>query len=146
VTILSLSDIRVEFGATTLLRDVTFTVAAGECWGIVGRNGAGKTTLFRLLSGAMQPTSGAIARAPGLRFALLDQYRDFGDAATVWEAAAQGYREVLALEQRIADQAQRLAELGSGITALIGGFWAIGVSWLDSDLSGVWCRPPRRLR
>jgi hypothetical protein len=33
-----------------------------------------------------------------------------------------------------------------GITALIGGVWAIGVSWLDSDLSGVWCRPPRRLR
>jgi hypothetical protein len=31
-----------------------------------------------------------------------------------------------------------------GITAWIGGAWAIGVSWLDSDLSGVWCRPPRR--
>jgi ATP-binding cassette, subfamily F, member 3 len=116
VTILSLSAIRVDFGATTLLRDVTFTVAAGECWGIVGRNGAGKTTLFRLISNAMQPTSGAIARAPGLRFALLDQYRDFGDAATIWEAAAQGYRDVLALERRIAEQAERLAELGSGIT------------------------------
>lgn len=33
-----------------------------------------------------------------------------------------------------------------GITALVGGAWAIGVSWLDSDLSGVWCRPPRRWR
>lgn len=31
-----------------------------------------------------------------------------------------------------------------GITALIGGAWAIAVSWLDGDLSGVWCRPPRR--
>jgi len=30
-----------------------------------------------------------------------------------------------------------------GFTALIGGVWAIAVSWLDSDLSGVWCRPPR---
>ncbi|HSJ64199.1 MAG TPA: ABC-F family ATP-binding cassette domain-containing protein [Gemmatimonadaceae bacterium] len=116
MTILSLSAIRVDFGATTLLRDVTFTVGAGECWGIVGRNGAGKTTLFRLISNAMQPTSGAVARAPGLRFALLDQYRDFGDAATIWEAAAQGYREVLALERRIAEQAERLAVLGSGIT------------------------------
>lgn len=33
-----------------------------------------------------------------------------------------------------------------GITALIGGVWAIGVSWLDPDLSGVWCRPPRQPR
>lgn len=33
-----------------------------------------------------------------------------------------------------------------GITALVGGAWAIGVSWLDSDLSGVWCRPPRGRR
>ena len=33
-----------------------------------------------------------------------------------------------------------------GVTALVGGVWAIGVSWLDPDLSGVWCRPPRRSR
>ena len=116
MTILSLSNVRVEFGATTILRDVTFTVAAGECWGIVGRNGAGKTTLFRLISNAMQPTAGAIARAPGLRFAVLDQYRDFGDAATIWEAAAQGYHDVLALEKRIAAAAERLAELGASVT------------------------------
>jgi hypothetical protein len=30
-----------------------------------------------------------------------------------------------------------------GVTALVGGVWAIGVSWLDADLSGVWCRSPR---
>ena len=33
-----------------------------------------------------------------------------------------------------------------GVTAIIGGVWAIAVSWLDSDLSGVWCRPPRQPR
>lgn len=33
-----------------------------------------------------------------------------------------------------------------GFTALIGGVWAIAVSWLDPDLTGVWCRPPRRPR
>jgi hypothetical protein len=33
-----------------------------------------------------------------------------------------------------------------GLSALVGGVWAIGVSWLDSDLSGVWCRSPRRSR
>jgi len=33
-----------------------------------------------------------------------------------------------------------------GLTALVGGVWAVGVSWLDADLSGVWCRPPRARR
>jgi hypothetical protein len=31
-----------------------------------------------------------------------------------------------------------------GLTALVGGVLAIGMSWLDSDLTGVWCRSPRR--
>jgi len=39
----------VDFGATTLFSDVTFTVAARQRWGIVGRNGIGKTTLYRKL-------------------------------------------------------------------------------------------------
>ena len=32
-----------------------------------------------------------------------------------------------------------------GITALVGGVWAIALSWLDADLSDVWCRPPRSI-
>lgn len=31
-----------------------------------------------------------------------------------------------------------------GVCALVAGVWATGASWLDSDLSGIWCRPPRR--
>jgi ATP-binding cassette, subfamily F, member 3 len=116
MSILSLSDISVEFGATTLLRDVTFTVESGERWGIVGRNGAGKTTLFRLIAGTLEPSRGTVARQAGLRIAMLDQYRDFGDAATVWQAAAQGYRDVMALEASLERQGERLAELGDAVT------------------------------
>jgi hypothetical protein len=42
--------------------------------------------------------------------------------------------------------ALRERALWFGITALIGGAWAVAVSWLDSDLTGVWCRPPRQPR
>jgi ATP-binding cassette subfamily F protein 3 len=116
VAILSFSDVAVEFGATTLLNDVTFNVASGERWGIVGRNGAGKTTLFRLIDGSLTPARGSIVRQPGLRIAVLDQTRDFGGADTVWDAAASGYGDLVALEHRIAQQAQRLAELGDRVT------------------------------
>ena len=56
----------VEFGATTLFSEVTFTIAAGERWGVVGRNGSGKTTLFKLLTGDLAPSRGTVSRQTGL--------------------------------------------------------------------------------
>jgi len=113
---LSLSNVAIEFGATPLLRDVTFTVGNRDRWGIVGRNGSGKTSLFKIITGALAPTSGAVARIPGFRVSLLDQYRDFGSATTVWDAAALAYADVLALEVSLAEQAAQLAELGERAT------------------------------
>jgi len=109
MTQISFSNVGVDFGSTMLFSGVTLTVAAGERWGIVGRNGTGKTTLFRLLTGEMLPTRGIIARQPGLRVSLLEQHRDFGDAASVWEAAAGELAELLALELSLAEQAIALA-------------------------------------
>jgi len=116
VTQLSLSNVAVEFGATKLFSDITFTIAARERWGIIGRNGTGKTTLFRLITGDMQPTRGVIARQPGLRVNLLEQHRDFGDAKTVWEAAAGQFSELLELERSLAEQATRMGEMGEAVS------------------------------
>src|SRR5256714_3541232 len=43
------------------LRDVTFAVAPGESFGVVGANGSGKSTLLKLLAGTAKPTSGTLA-------------------------------------------------------------------------------------
>src|SRR3569833_4153985 len=116
VTLLSLSNIGVSFGATELFKNITFTVADGERWGIIGRNGAGKSSIFKLITGELAPTVGSVARKPGLRHALLDQHRAFEGATTVWEAGAAAWREVIALEKRIAQQAMELGELGERVT------------------------------
>ena len=112
MTQISAGGIAVEFGATTVFEDVSFTVARGERWGIIGRNGTGKTTLFKVILGELGPTRGSIARVSGLRIAHLEQHRDFGDATTVWQAAAGGFAELLTLEAALAKQVARLAELG----------------------------------
>lgn len=42
------------------LRDVSFSVARGEVFGLVGHNGAGKSTLLRLVTQALRPTLGRV--------------------------------------------------------------------------------------
>ena len=116
MTQLALSGIAVEFGATRLFADVTCTIARGERWGVIGRNGSGKTTLLRIITGEAEPTRGTVARASGLRYALMEQHREFAGAATVWEAAAGGFADLLALERSLGEQATALAEAGDGCT------------------------------
>ncbi|HOL18038.1 MAG TPA: ATP-binding cassette domain-containing protein, partial [Bacillota bacterium] len=43
------------------LKDLSFTVNAGEIVGIIGANGAGKTTLCRVLTGILKPDTGAVS-------------------------------------------------------------------------------------
>jgi len=116
VTQFSVSGVAVEFGATRLFSDVTFTVARGEKWGVVGRNGTGKTTLFRLLTGDAEPVRGTVSRASGLSFSVMEQHREFAGATTVWEAAAGPFAELLELERSLAEQGTRLAEAGDRCT------------------------------
>jgi ATP-binding cassette subfamily F protein 3 len=108
VTQFAFAGVGVDFGAVTVFSDISFTVAARERWGIIGRNGTGKTTLFKLLTGELEPTRGSITRQPGLRVSLLEQHRDFGGATTVWEAAAGELGELLALEISLVEQAAAL--------------------------------------
>lgn len=116
LTQISLSNVGVEFGATRIFEKITFTIGEGDRWAILGRNGSGKTTLFRLITGTQQPTEGTITRHPGLKMALLEQHRDFGEAQTVWEAGAGEYAALLALEHSLAEQGTELAAVGEGAT------------------------------
>jgi len=116
MTQLSISGVAVEFGATRLFQDVTFTVSRGEKWAIIGRNGTGKTTLLRLVTGELEPTRGTVSRAAGLRFSLMEQHREFAGATTVWEAAAGPFAELMELERGLAAQATALSDAGDQCT------------------------------
>src|SRR2546427_11797921 len=110
MTQIAFAGVGVDFGDTTLFSNVSFTVAPGERWGIVGRNGSGKTTLFRLLTGQVEPTRGSITRPSGLRVSLLERHRDYGAATPVWDAAPRALAGLRALEQAPVKQGDRLEQ------------------------------------
>ncbi|GAA3427831.1 ABC transporter ATP-binding protein [Streptosporangium sandarakinum] len=57
---IEVTDLRKTYGDTRAVDGVTFTVRAGETFGIVGHNGAGKTTTVECLLGLRRPDAGAV--------------------------------------------------------------------------------------
>jgi branched-chain amino acid transport system ATP-binding protein len=60
VPVLSIEALNVSYGATSALRSVSLTVAAGQAVALLGANGAGKSSLIKSIIGLVRPTSGRI--------------------------------------------------------------------------------------
>ncbi len=73
MSLVSVNNLSVRFGATEVLRDVNLNVEPGEIVTIVGPNGSGKTTLLRAVVGAAPVASGGITHAPGLVMGYVPQ-------------------------------------------------------------------------
>jgi ABC-type branched-subunit amino acid transport system ATPase component len=59
-TILHVDGLSKSFGGVKAVRDLSFSVAAGEIVGLIGPNGSGKSTTVNVLSGVFPPTGGSI--------------------------------------------------------------------------------------
>ncbi len=57
---ITVNDIAVEFGGTTLFSDITFAINENDKIALMGKNGAGKSTLLKILSKVTAPTTGSI--------------------------------------------------------------------------------------
>lgn len=72
---LDVGRLSVQFGATRVLSDLSFSVPTGSSLAIIGPNGSGKTVLFRALIGAVR-FEGEVHWAPGTRIGYVPQKLD----------------------------------------------------------------------
>ena len=62
-SLLHIESVQLQIAQQRLCDSLSFTIAANESWGLLGRNGAGKTTLLHTLLGLHKPASGTITIA-----------------------------------------------------------------------------------
>ncbi|QHQ35357.1 ATP-binding cassette domain-containing protein [Algicella marina] len=73
MSLVTLENLSVGYGANEVLRGVSLTIEPGEIVTVVGPNGSGKTTLLRTLIGAVTPTSGHVRKSSGLKIGYVPQ-------------------------------------------------------------------------
>jgi ATP-binding cassette subfamily F protein uup len=86
--LITLDSVSYGAGSRTLFKDLQFSITSGMRAGLVGPNGSGKTTLLRLMRGDIQPETGKIRRAEGLRVVYFDQNRELDPDITLRRALA----------------------------------------------------------
>ena len=98
---ITVNDIAVEFGGTTLFSDVTFAINENDKIALMGKNGAGKSTLLKIVAGESKPTRGGISAPSDAVIAYLPQHLLTSDDCTVMEETSKAFAEVLDMKKEI---------------------------------------------
>ena len=79
MNLVEVRDLHVRYGAFEAVKGVSFTVGAGEIFGIVGESGSGKSTIAKVLMGLERASSGEVilsGPAPGRRLSMQMIFQD----------------------------------------------------------------------
>ena len=84
---ISTANVTIQFGSKPLFENISVKFNAGNRYGLIGANGCGKSTFMKILSGALEPTSGNVSIDKNLRVGELSQdqfaYEEFSVVDTV---------------------------------------------------------------
>ena len=107
---ISAESLAVEFGGTTLFKDISFIINEKDRIALMGRNGAGKSTLLKILAGVRQPTSGTVNIPRDCVVAYLPQHLMTEDGRTVFEEASQAFAHLREVEAEIERMNEELTQ------------------------------------
>lgn len=99
----SVDSLAVEFGGTTLFKDISFVINEKDRIALMGKNGAGKSTLLKIIAGADKPTRGRIGAPKDAVIAYLPQHLITDNSRTVFEEASQAFSKIFEMEKEIED-------------------------------------------
>ena len=97
----SIDALTVEFGGTTLFKDVSFVINPKDRIALMGKNGAGKSTLLKILAGERAATRGSVSATRDCTICYLPQHLMTEDGRTVFEEASQAFAHLREMEAEI---------------------------------------------
>ena len=106
----SVDGLTVEFGGTTLFKDISFVINDKDRIALMGKNGAGKSTLLKILAGVRQASRGSVSAPKDTTIAYLPQHLMTKDGRTVFEEASQAFAHLHKMEAEIEAINKQLAE------------------------------------
>lgn len=106
---ISVDGLTVEFGGTTLFKDVSFAINEKDRIALMGKNGAGKSTLLKIISGTKTASRGKVSSPKDAVIAYLPQHLLAEDSRTVFEEAAQAFAHIFEMEHEIEELNNQLS-------------------------------------
>lgn len=106
---ISVDGLTVEFGGTTLFKDVSFAINEKDRIALMGKNGAGKSTLLKIIAGNKTPTRGKVSAPKEAVIAYLPQHLLTNDRRTVFEEAAQAFAHIFEMQHKLNDLNNQLS-------------------------------------
>ncbi len=98
---ITVNDISVQFGGTTLFSDVSFSINETDKIALMGKNGAGKSTLLKIIAGVNKPSTGNISAPKEAVIAYLPQHLLTQDDATVFEETSKAFSDIFKMRDEI---------------------------------------------
>jgi len=106
---ISVDGLTVEFGGTTLFKDVSFAINEKDRIALMGKNGAGKSTLLKIIAGTKTASRGKVSAPKDAIIAYLPQHLLTKDSRTVFEEAAQAFAHIFEMQHTIDDLNNQLS-------------------------------------
>ena len=107
---ISIENLKVEFGATPLFEGVSYIINPKDRIALVGKNGAGKSTMLKVFAGLQQSSGGRVSMPKDFKIGYLPQHLLVNDDKTVMDEAKTAFGDVLDTQKRVERLTQELAE------------------------------------